>query len=146
MQLTEREAALIRANEVFYEAFEALDLDRMKDVWSCGERDVCIHPGWEMLIGWSEIRDSWRAIFANTGYMRFRASDVKIRLSDEFGWVSCIENIFSVIDGHTIHSRVACTNLFLQADGRWQMILHHGSPIASAQAIQPMDVGEDSLN
>jgi len=132
-------SAVAEANKNFYKAFEAMDMEQMERVWSQSSSAVCIHPGWEKLTGWSEIRESWRAIFAHTGYMRFEASDVDIEIIGDTAMVSCVENIFTVADGMTIHSRVACTNLFVRGDGRWLLMLHHGSGIAESQSIQFSD-------
>jgi hypothetical protein len=131
--------AVARANESFYRAFQDMDMEQMSQVWDQSESSICIHPGWEMLSGWREIRESWRAIFAHTGYMRFEASDVDIQIIDGAARVSCIENIFTVADGMTIHSRVACTNLFVRKEKGWLLVLHHGSAIAESQSVQIPD-------
>ena len=123
-------------NRAFYTALEDMDLEAMSRIWVQSAEAVCIHPGWETLRGWPEIRESWRAIFAATGYMRFEPSDVTIHLHGDAAHVSCVENIFTVVDGMTIHSRIACTNIFTLSDGEWRMVLHHGSGIASAQSVQ----------
>jgi ketosteroid isomerase-like protein len=137
------EPAILRAHKAFYAAFEAMDFDAMGRVWARRPTDTCIHPGWEVLTGWAEIRESWRAIFANTGFMRFEATDVQVDVVSDTGRVTCVENIFSVIDGHTIHSRVATTNLFVRTGEGWRMVLHHGSPIASSQSVVSVDEDEE---
>ena len=135
--------AVAEANERFYQAFEALDLDLMAAIWARRLDDVCIHPGWEILEGWPAIRDSWAAIFANTSYMRFEPSDVEVEVFGVCARLTCVENIFSVAGGHTIHSQVACTNLFLLIDGEWRIALHHGSPISSAHHVAPLESEEE---
>ena len=134
------ESAVLEANRAFYRAFEAMDIEQMAQIWVQSDSAVCIHPGWEALNGWPHIRESWRTIFANTGYMRFDASDIHLKLMEETACVSCVENIFTVIDGMTIHSRVACTNIFIWCDERWRLLIHHGSPIAESQSIQVPDI------
>ena len=131
--------AVLEVNQQFYRAFEALSLEMMGEVWACRESDVCIHPGWEILRGWEEIRESWRVIFANTGFMRFEASELSVEIIGAVACLSCVENIFSVVGDMTIHSRVACTNLFHLTEDGWRMVLHHGSPIASTQVVQQHD-------
>jgi ketosteroid isomerase-like protein len=132
-------SAVSKANKDFYKAFEEMDMKQMEQVWSQSSSAICIHPGWEKLTGWSEIRESWRAIFAHTGYMRFEPSDVDIQILENTALVSCVENIFTVADGMTIHSRVACTNLFVRTDAEWKLMVHHGSAIAESQSIQFSD-------
>ena len=137
--------AVLRANEDFYTALETLDPEVMKAVWAQRPTDICVHPGWDILRGPEVIHESWTAIFANTGYMRFEPSDIDLEISGDMARVSCIENIFTVVEGHTIHSRVACINLFRRCDefdGEWKMTVHHASPIAQGQtvvAIEPED-------
>jgi ketosteroid isomerase-like protein len=114
----------------------------MVAIWARRAEDCCIHPGWDILNGWPEIRESWRAIFANTNYMRIELDEVSAEIMGPVGRVICVENIFTIIDSQTIHSRVACTNLFLQIDDRWKLVLHQGSPIASQQ-VSTSDVDLD---
>ena len=134
---------LLAANQAFFKAFEALDVEAMTAVWLGSKNDICVHPGWEILRGWFEIRESWRAIFANTGYMRFHPSDLSYNVHNDQAVITCVENIYSVIQGKTIQTRVACTNIFVRRDGRWRLVLHHGSPIASRQSARPVPPDED---
>jgi len=143
--MTDRDA-ILKINQAFYKAFEALDFDAMCNIWSQQETDVCIHPGWEILFGWTMIKESWRAIFANTGYMRFEPSEVTSEIRGDLARITCVENIFSVVNDMTIHSRVACTNLFARHEEGWRMVLHHGSPIASAQSMEPASSFGDDPN
>ena len=129
------DAAVLAANKAFYDAFEALDLAAMSRVWAHRPTAVCVHPGWEILTGWAAVRESWRAIFAGTGYMRFEASDLTIDVIENVARVTCVENLFQVVEGHTIHSQVAATNLFVRTGEGWKLLVHHGSPIAAAQSV-----------
>ena len=59
------------ANLKFYEAFENLSISMMERIWSHNDNCVCIHPGWEMSVGWMAIRESWVTIFSNTENIKF---------------------------------------------------------------------------
>jgi ketosteroid isomerase-like protein len=140
------EQAVLEANSAFYEAFEGLDMVAMARVWANGASDVCIHPGWDILRGPKQVHQAWRMIFENTTYLRFEVSRVRVEVTEEVSIVSCIENIFSVVGGHTVHSRVACTNVFRRSDGPegdWEMVVHHASPIAQGQTVVPIEDGGD---
>ncbi len=139
----EIEAALLAANAAFYAAFEALDFDAMRRVWAHDESVVCVHPGWPPLMGWLEVRESWRSIIAGTDYMRIRPSQESVFLEGGAGLgegiarVLCVENIYTVQQGMSVHSQIACTNLFRQeADGSWSLVHHHGSPMGSGSAAE----------
>ncbi len=139
------EQEILTLNRAFYDAFESLDMDAMRSVWTCTPQDVCIHPGWEIHQGWLEIQESWRAIFAGSSYMRFQLTEVNVFGRKGMTAVTCIENIYSVSGPVAQHARVACTNLFVETEGGWKMTLHHGSPIASSVSHEQID-DEQPLN
>ncbi len=118
------------ANRAFYDALDRLDPDAMAAAWEHGPDVVCIHPGWEITRGWSAVRATWAAIFANTDFMKFGVNDVSAVLDGAVGRVHCREHIYSLADGRQLHSQVAATNLFVRRGGVWKMVMHHGSPIA----------------
>lgn len=139
---TSDELAVRTALDAFYDAFEAMDMDAMSAVWARRDHDICVHPGWEILSGWDEIRESWRAIFANTGFMRFQASGVQVELLGDVARITNVENLFTVAGVHTAHSQIAATNLFLRTPQGWKLTLHHGSPMAAHHVVEELDPDE----
>ena len=81
--------AVTEANEEFYAAFEALDMDRMEACWRHDEVVRCIHPGWDVMTGWPQVSRSWVAIFANSGYIQFFLTDVRVHVDADTAWVTC---------------------------------------------------------
>ena len=102
----------------------------MARCWSGAASDICVHPGWEFLLGWDEVRASWLAIFAGLTFARFHAEIVSVRVVGDTARVCCVENMMMITHGVTAHSQVAATNLFERQDGEWRMVMHHGSPMA----------------
>src|SRR5919112_4790964 len=84
-----------RINVEFYEAFESLDIARMDRLWSQQEYVTCIHPGWNLRVGWPAVRDSWVLIFNNTFSMKFELTDVQVQVAGDLGWVVCTEHLTS---------------------------------------------------
>jgi ketosteroid isomerase-like protein len=127
----EASSDLVAANARFYEAFEALDLDRMDRLWDHGHAVYCIHPGGELIAGWGPVRRSWAAIFAATEYMQFIVTDVQARAAGAAGVVTCTENILSdAQEGHLGAAKAIATNLFVRTPGGdWHMAAHHASPV-----------------
>lgn len=123
---------IIKANDGFYRAFESLDVEKMSGVWVQDDSVKCIHPGWPVKLGWEAVRDSWATIFQNTEYMEFTITDVDALVAGDFGWVTCTENLRSVVGGQQNTGVVQTTNLFLQRGETWLMVHHHGSPIYTA--------------
>ena len=128
----ENEELIVAANESFYKAFNARDLDAMKRVWSSHEKVTCVHPGWEPLSGLEPIIDSWQGIFKNSGNMDIQITDVSVTTSEDLAWVSCIEKLYTIATHGVLASKVFSTNLFQLNEGSWKMIMHHASPLPSS--------------
>ena len=132
--------AVKAANQRFYEAFGALDIQAMDQVWENSQVAMCIHPGWQPLVGWEPIRDSWQGIFDNTSLMHFNIQYINVAVVGDTGWVTCVENISSVLQGRASNFGVLATNIFVRGpsglgtpsggsstSNEWRMIAHHAS-------------------
>lgn len=116
---------VLAANDAFYTAHEARDLEAMSAVWEHAERVVCVHPGWPILRGWTAVLDSWERIFAGAGRTQFILTNRSVDVGEDLAWVTLEENLVDRGETHAI----AATNVFaLTADG-WRLIAHHGSPV-----------------
>jgi ketosteroid isomerase-like protein len=125
-------------NQRFYRAFEGLDIGQMDQIWAGEEQVYCIHPGWDLRAGWPAVRDSWVQIFNHTLSMKFAITDMRIHIVGDCAWVTCMENITSLVDGEPQRSHVLATNIFKRREGVWRMVHHHGSPVfrtASSEAM-----------
>ena len=54
------------ATNRIYGGFENRSIIMMESIWSHNDNCICVHPGWEIFIGWMAICDSWLTIFPNT--------------------------------------------------------------------------------
>ena len=118
--------AVLAANQAFYDAFEARDIDAMSELWEHTDRVVCTHPGWATLRGWGLIAGSWYRLFDNNEHLQFIVTNARAEVEGDMGWVVCDENIL----GADSSGAVASLNLFVRKPGgRWYLIGHHGSPI-----------------
>jgi len=118
-------AALLAANQAFYDAFEARDIDAMSELWEHSDRVVCTHPGWATLRGWGAIAGSWFGLFGGSEQLQFIVTNAHPEVAGEIGWVVCDENIL----GGATSGTVAALNLFARRGGEWRLIAHHGSPV-----------------
>lgn len=118
-------ADITRANQAFYDAHEARNLAAMAAVWEHSERASCIHPGWPILRGWPLVEESWRRIFAGAGRNQFILTNTSIEIHHATAWVTVDENLVDA--GRT--GTVAATNVFVQTNGAWRLVLHHGSAV-----------------
>src|SRR6185369_9586306 len=122
------EKELQRLNLLFYRCLETLDMSCMESIWLQEEWVRSIHPGWDVLVGWEAIRDSWETIFASTHWIRVTPTAVDIHVLGATGIVACSENITTTSDGDLGVAVAQATNVFLRTREGWKMIVHHASP------------------
>ena len=120
-------SSVVEANLRFYDAFSSLDIREMDKAWEASDRVLCVHPGWRILTGWEQVRKSWENIFHNTTLMHFQITDTQVTIQGDCAWVSCMENITSVVDGKASSFAVQATNIFVRGEGGWLMVHPHAS-------------------
>jgi len=123
-------------NERFYQALEELDLEQMQRLWLHEPWVRCIHPGWDVLVGWEQVRESLEQIFASTGWMRVTPTECDIHVFGDVGMVACAENITASRDSDVGVAVAQATNLFRRTPEGWRMFHHHASP-APVRVTQP---------
>lgn len=114
------------ANQAFYDAFEAHDLDAMSELWEHSDRVLCTHPGWPVLRGWGAVGGSWMTLFQGPA-IQFILTNQRVSVAGFTAWVSVDENIIGERQGGTVNA----LNLFVRDGGRWRMVAHHGSGVAA---------------
>jgi SnoaL-like domain len=132
------------ANAKFYEAFENLSITMMESIWSHNDNCICIHPGWEIFVGWMAIRESWVTIFANTENIKFTITNSKTRIYQEvIAVITCLENIEMFRNEVKIQSAgVVATNIFEynKSQKKWLIVHHHGSPLSNYFPPPPIQI------
>ena len=134
------EAVVLNANTAFYNAFEAGDLDLMAAVWLPEPDPVCIHPGNPAIFGYGETMRAWAMIFANTPYIQFFLTDVKVTVDGDVAYVTCTENVLSSGEGAPEEGfaggKAVATNVFRRTSTGWRLWIHHASPVLSSGGRQ----------
>jgi ketosteroid isomerase-like protein len=114
---------VLDANSAFYRAFSARDLGAMDSLWSRRSPVVCVHPGWDVLRGRDEVMDSWRAILSGAEAPKIGCSHAFAQVHGELAIVVCRE--------HLPGGQLVATNVFALEDGRWRLVHHQASPLAT---------------
>ena len=127
------EQEVLGANRAFYQALESLDLAKMGAVWLHEDWVECLHPGWDLIIGWEEIAESWASIFRSTRRMRVTVSRPLVRVLGDSAWVSCVENVTTTYEGGFSTAVIETTNIFVRREGQWLMVHHHTTPLPDRQ-------------
>ena len=125
---------VVEANLKFYFALESLDVDLMDEVWATDASAVCVHPNWNRLAGWENIRASWEQMFRNTNsFIRIDVSEVSVEVQGSTAWVSCLESITTATGDQIQRAQTYATNVFVFEDDRWLLVLHHASIIPDSR-------------
>ncbi|MFJ9040892.1 nuclear transport factor 2 family protein [Streptomyces sp. NPDC102406] len=149
------------ANRAYYEAMERGDFEELTSLWLAPEdasyaedadpddaEDTsisCVHPGWPVLTGRGEVLRSYALIMANTEYIQFFLTDVRISVVADTALVTCTENILSggpaPRDGEElgplVGQRVVATNVFRRTRDGWKLWSHHASPVLADAEDEP---------
>jgi hypothetical protein len=121
------EAAVLFANDAFYNAFTTRDLETLESLWSREAPVVCIHPGWAPLYGREAVLESWANIISGPGSPKISCQGAKSHfLSDDVCFVTCYERIGQ--------GALVATNMFVKEAGDWRLVHHQASPAARAPA------------
>ena len=137
------------ANAELYAAFEAADLDRMHALWDGADHPddaaavTCVHPGWDALHGRERVLRSWALIMANTSYIQFFLTDVRVSVVGSTAVVTCTENILTSVTDSGGDARVVSTNVFHRRGDAWRLTVHHGSPVLGDPAASEPSLGEE---
>jgi ketosteroid isomerase-like protein len=136
----ESQESVEAANAEFYHAIEAGSIERMDEVWADSESVRCVHPGWDLITGSKQVRESWVRIFDGGQKMRISPSEVVVvKVVGEFAWVTCTENISVFSDDSFDTVQAVATNIFMLEGTRWLMVHHHASPAPSVVPDQSSD-------
>lgn len=116
---------VLAANESFYRAFAAGDAAAMADLWAEKAPVACIHPGWPPLTGRHDVIESWRRILAGPPAEAPVCRGAEALHFGGTALVLCYEEIGGQV--------LAASNLFVQEDGRWRLVLHQSGPVGLAR-------------
>ncbi|MFT7476198.1 MAG: ketosteroid isomerase-like protein [Verrucomicrobiales bacterium] len=121
-------ALVSAANAEYYDAFERQHLDVLASIWEHSERTTCTHPGWASIHGTKTILESYAAIFRGPQSLQVILTDEHVMVEGRFAYVSVDENL---VDQSGNASASAALNIFVSNGERWDMLVHHASPIVS---------------
>lgn len=142
--LTKELTRVEEANLAFYEAFMARDVDRMCVLWAKTPHVRCVHPGWELVVGWEDVRSSWQEILRSVQAVEFRLEDIHVEVAGRTAWVNLLAYIsLDTEDGDQFQATVVTTNILENIDGQWLFVLHHSSNFVEEEDVDDDDESID---
>jgi ketosteroid isomerase-like protein len=124
------EEQVLAANRAFYDALRSLDIAQMEKVWLQEDWVRCVHPGWELLLGWEDVQKSWEDIFHSSGQMLISVSRPLVQVVGDTAWVSCLADITTAQKDGFSTGLIETTNIFVRREGRWLLVHHHTTPLS----------------
>lgn len=122
MSISVDEAEVLSRNRAFYAAFRQRDLVSMDDLWAKELPVACIHPGWQVIRGRTQVMASWQAILSQDSSPDIDCEGATASIFGETALVLCEELLN---DG-----RLVATNIFVREDGEWHLCHHQAGPLA----------------
>ncbi len=129
--------ALRAANAAFYAAFERLDFEGMANLWARSVPVSCVHPGWDLVVGYEAVMESWRGIFDGTSEIHFRNEDAHITVHASTGWVVSREVLSTVVQSLPVENTLTAVNVFVLESGVWRVAHHHAAPVLAGRPRAP---------
>ena len=118
--MTTDEREVLAANQRFYDAFAARDLEKLEASWALEHDLAVIHPGWPPVFGRNAVLDTWRQIVKGPEPPNIRCSNARARVTGDTAYVICTEHL----DGGDL----VATNLFVREDNDWRLLHHQAGP------------------
>jgi ketosteroid isomerase-like protein len=127
------QAALRASSAKFYKVFEQLDLEAMAGLWARSIPVSCVHPGWDLVLGYQAVMESWRAIFEGTSELRFQNEETQVTAGSEMGWVVSREVLHTTVQGMPVENTLTAINTFVLEEGVWRLAHHHAAPLLAGR-------------
>ena len=125
--------ALRAANAAFYAAFERLDYDAMAALWARSAQVSCVHPGWDLVLGYEAVMQSWRGIFDGTSEIHFRSEDMQVTAGNGMGWVVSREILSTTVQGLPVENSLSTVNTYVLESAGWRIAHHHAAPLLAGK-------------
>ncbi len=135
--MSDKQRALA-ANEAFYAAFRAADIDAMEALWSKRRKVSVYHPNWPGIDTRDAVMESWYRILVVGEPPQVSAKDPTMIMSKKTAMVICREDL-----GGT---HLIATNVFVLENGQWRMTNHQASrlpPVSERQSDKARRREED---
>lgn len=116
------------AEDVFYDAFEETDLEKMMSAWSNGDDIVCIQPLRKQVQGRAAVIESWKEVFAIDAHVEIEVHHQHWIEIDDIAIHIVHEQLIFNGDRKQMPPVFIATNVYRRGDDGWRIVLHHASP------------------
>ena len=115
------------AEDAFYDALEAGNLDQVMAAWDAGDDVACLLPMQEMARGRKAVQETFRRLFQGMGGL-----DIQV---NHLHWALWADTALHVVgerltdpDGQPAGPPLYAVNVYRRRENRWALVLHQNAP------------------
>lgn len=120
----------------FYTALNAMfagGTAPMEAVWSHADDVSYLPPDGRILVGWENVRSSWREQAALKLGGRVEPEDVHISVAGDVAVVCNFEKGKNMVDGKEQTVAIRASKVFRRENGEWKLVSDHADPLPFLQ-------------
>ncbi|HHJ34222.1 MAG TPA: DUF4440 domain-containing protein [Gammaproteobacteria bacterium] len=115
------------ALQLFYQAFNTGDMEKMTANWSHTEEASMSNPLGGVRRGWAEIAGVYERIFSGESEVYVEFYDYSIHQSGEFFCAVGRERGYFINRGKKLDLAIRTSRVYRKQEGVWRQLHHHGS-------------------
>ena len=122
--------AVRAANQAYYAALSARDIEAMEQVWSRSADDVLVAPPIRPAahVSWDKIKKQYETFWATLEELTVSMDEPTVHMEGNVAWVYGTEQAKRrTKDGQVSGGPNFGTNIFVKRDGRWLMVFHQAA-------------------
>ncbi|MET0067105.1 MAG: nuclear transport factor 2 family protein [Candidatus Thiodiazotropha sp.] len=114
------------AEDAYYDAIEAQDLETLMSVWEASDEVICLLPMLPAVQGRSSVREVWSKMFHN-------AQGLEIEVI-HMSWIETAELAIHLVEERVRMPeqpephRVYASNIYRKQAGNWYLLMHQNAP------------------
>jgi ketosteroid isomerase-like protein len=127
------------AEDAYYDAIEAQDLEGMMQVWEDSEEILCLLPMQPTQRGPASVRRAWEPLL--NGQISL---DIEVK---HLAWIESGPLAIHLVEEHVQAAgqaekqTVYACNIYRQGDSGWRILMHQNSPTPPPPGLQMPDMG-----
>ena len=123
-------AAVLTANQAFYDAFRNGDMATMRALWAEAAPVACAHPGAPLLVGREPVLESWNSILSQPERPEIVCFQPQVHILGDAAYVTCYERLGP-------NAVLLATNILALEGDAWRFVHHHAGPTPVAPPQEP---------
>lgn len=118
------------ANEQFYAAMAAGDVDGMMMRWAGDPTISVVTPFAHVAVGPDAVANQWTRLFAARGRFRVASEVRSVTVEEASAWVVVDQTVVAPGRG-VVSGPAVATNVFRRVGEEWLLLHHHAAPVVS---------------